>query len=152
MYEIVSTLLAGIIATIGMSSAMWLITTAGIANARMIRAIGSMFTGSYENSFYPGLTVHFISGIFFAFVYVVIITILAPSSVAATIATGGMIGVAHGVAFGFLLVIAVAEHHPLEQFRDAGYEVAIAHFAGHVVYGLLIGLVVALTGARIALI
>ena len=62
-----------------------------------------------------------------------------------------MIGVFHGVAFGFLLVVTVAEHHPLEQYRNAGFEVAIAHFAGHVIYGILVGLVVGLTGARIFL-
>lgn len=151
MNAFIFTIVAGIVGTIGMSLSMWLITKSGIANAGMIRAIGSMFTRSYEGSFGPGLVVHLISGVFFAFLYVILISILAPTSVAATIATGAMIGVFHGVAFGFLLVVTVAEHHPLEQFRSAGLEVAIAHFAGHVIYGLLIGLVVGLTGARIYL-
>jgi len=52
---------------------------------------------------------------------------------------------------GFLLVVIVAEHHPIEQFHGAGFEVAIAHFVGHVIYGILVGLVVGLTGARIFL-
>lgn len=151
MNAFIFTVVAGIAGTAGMSLAMWIITKSGIANAAMIRAIGSMFTNSYDDSFGPGLVVHFISGIFFAFLYVILISILAPTSVAATIATGAMIGVFHGVAFGFLLVITVAEHHPLEQFRSAGFEVAIAHFVGHVIYGLIVGLVVGLTGARIYL-
>lgn len=145
------TIVAGIVGTVGMSLAMWIITKSGIANAAMIRAIGSLFTKSYDNSFGPGLVIHFISGIFFAFLYVILISIFAPTSVAAAIGTGAMIGVFHGVAFGFLLVITVAEHHPLEQFRNAGFEVAIAHFVGHVIYGILVGLVVGLTGARIYL-
>lgn len=151
MNAFIFTIVAGIVGTAGMSLAMWIITKSGIANAAMIRAIGSMFTKSYDDSFGPGLAVHFISGILFAFLYVILISILAPISVAATIATGAMIGVFHGVAFGFLLVITVAEHHPIEQFRSAGFEVAIAHFVGHVIYGTLVGLVVALTGARIFL-
>lgn len=145
------TIVAGIVGTSGMSLAMWMITKSGIANAAMIRAIGSLFTKSYDNSFGPGLVIHFISGILFAFLYVILISIFAPNSVAAAIGTGAMIGVFHGVAFGFLLVITVAEHHPLEQFRNAGFEVAIAHFVGHVIYGILVGLVVGLTGARIYL-
>ena len=145
------TVLAGIVGTSGMSLAMWLITKSGIANASMIRAIGSMFTKSYDDSFGPGLIIHFISGILFAFLYVILISIFAPTSLAAAIGTGAMIGVFHGVAFGFLLVVTVAEHHPLEQFRSAGFEVAIAHFVGHVIYGILVGLVVGLTGARIFL-
>jgi len=87
----------------------------------------------------------------FAFLYVILISLFAPTSLAAAIGAGAMIGVFHGVAFGFLLVVTVAEHHPLEQFRSAGFEVAIAHFVGHVIYGLLVGLVVGLTGARIFL-
>lgn len=145
------TIVAGIVGTAGMSLSMWLITKSGIANAGMIRAIGSMFTKSYEGSFGPGLVVHLVSGILFSFLYVILISIFPPTSVAATIATGAMIGVFHGVAFGFLLVITVAEHHPLEQFRSAGFEVAIAHFVGHVIYGILVGLVIGLSRTRMFL-
>jgi len=145
---LIFTALAGVIGTAGMSIALWGVSHAGIANAAMIRAIGSLFTHSYEDSFGLGLTVHFIVGIILAFVYVALISLLEPVSLAGAIAYGGMIGLAHGVAFGFLLVIAVAEHHPLERFRNAGLEVAVAHLFGHVVYGVLVGLVVGLTGVR----
>ena len=148
MNTIILTALAGVIGTAGMSLALWGISRTGMANAAMIRAIGSMFTGSYEDSFGPGLVVHFIAGIIIAFIYVALISLLAPGSLAGTIAYGGMIGLAHGVAFGFLLVVSVAEHHPLEQFRRAGLEVAIAHLIGHVIYGVLVGTVVGLTGIR----
>jgi len=145
---IILTALAGVIGTAGMSLSLWGISRTGMANAAMIRAIGSMFTGSYEDSFGPGLVVHLIAGIIIAFIYVALISLLAPRYLAGTIAYGGMIGLAHGVAFGFLLVVAVAEHHPLEQFRRAGLEVAIAHLIGHVIYGVLVGAVVGLTGIR----
>ncbi|MEQ9619176.1 MAG: hypothetical protein RIG61_08390 [Deltaproteobacteria bacterium] len=149
MNAFIITMLAGIIATAGMSILLWAITRTGIADAAMIRAIGSIFTKSYAESFGPGLTVHFIVGIIIAFFYVALISLFEPTSLAGAIALGGMVGVFHGVAFGFILVIAVAEHHPLEQFREAGFEVAIAHFLGHVVYGILIGLVVGLSGVRL---
>lgn len=148
MNTIIFTALAGVIGTAGMSIALWGISHTGIANAAMIRAIGSLFTRSYEDSFGLGLTVHFIVGIILAFIYIALISLFDPESLAGAIAYGGMIGLAHGVAFGFLLVVAVAEHHPLEQFRKAGLEVAIAHLVGHVVYGVLVGTVVGLTGIR----
>lgn len=151
MNAFIFTIVAGIVGTAGMSLAMWAITKSGVANAGMIRAIGSLFTKSYGNSFNPGIIIHFISGILFAFLYVILISIFAPTSIAAAIGTGAMIGLFHGVAFAFLLVIMVAEHHPLEQFRAAGFEVAIAHLVGHIIYGILVGLVVGLTGARIFL-
>lgn len=148
MNAFILTALAGIVGTAGMSLVLWGISQTGLANAAMIRAIGSMFTRSYEDSLGPGFVVHFIAGIIIAFIYVALISLLAPESLAGTIAYGGMIGLAHGVAFGFLLVVAVAEHHPLEQFRRAGLEVAIAHLIGHVIYGVLVGAIVGLTGVR----
>lgn len=97
MNAFVLTIVAGIVGTSGMSLAMWIITKSGIANASMIRAIGSLFTNSYDNSFEPGLIIHFISGILFAFLYVILISLFAPTSL---VAAGAMIGVSHGVAFG----------------------------------------------------
>lgn len=148
MNPVIATIIAGLVGTAGMSIVLWAITRSGIANAAMIRAIGSMFTGSYENSFGPGLIAHFIVGIFVAFVYALLISLFSPLSLAAAIGAGALIGVFHGVAFGFILIIAVAEHHPLEQFREAGLQVAVAHFVGHVVYGILVGAVIGITGAR----
>lgn len=143
------TIVAGLIATAGMSLLLWIITRLGMANAEMIRAIGSIFSRTYENSFLPGLIIHFIVGTIIAFFYVALINLFAPSSLAGSIAIGGMIGVFHGVAFGFTLVIAIAEHHPLERFRTAGIEVAIAHFVGHVFYGMIVGLIVGITGIKL---
>ena len=148
MNPVIATIIAGIVGTTGMSIVLWAITRSGIANASMIRAIGSIFTGSYDNSFGPGLIANFIAGIFIAFAYTLLISLFSPVSIAAAIGAGAMIGVFHGVAFGFILVIAVAEHHPLEQFRDVGFQVALSHFVGHVVYGILVGTVIGITGAR----
>lgn len=151
MRLIIDTMLSGIIGTAGMTLVMWAITKSGIAHADMIRAIGSIFTRSYKDSVIPGIIIHFGVGIIIAFFYVIIISILTPASTLKTVGAGVMIGLFHGVVFSFLLVVTVAEHHPLEQFRSAGSEVAVAHLAGHIVYGLLVGIVVGLTGVRIIL-
>jgi len=148
MNPVIATIIAGLVGTAGMSIVLWAITRSGIANADMIRAIGSMFTRSYDKAFGPGLIVHFIVGIFVAFVYALLISLFSPLSIAAAIGAGALIGVFHGIAFGFILIVTVAEHHPLEQFRDAGLQVAVAHFVGHVVYGILVGAVIGITGAR----
>lgn len=145
MNHVIATIIAGIIGTSAMSIVLWGLTNTGLAKAPMITAIGSIATGSRTNAFIPGLIIHYIAGILIAFVYALLISLFAPGTLAAYIAEGGMIGVFHGVAFGYVLVVSVAEHHPLEEFREAGLEVAVAHFAGHVVYGLLVGTVLGLT-------
>lgn len=148
LITLIQTVFAGIAGTLSMTLLMWFIHRSGIANADMIRAIGSMLTRSYENAFSPGLIIHFIVGAVIAFFYVLLINLFAPSTVVYNTLTGAMIGLFHGVAFAFILVISVAEYHPLEQFREAGFEVAIAHLAGHIVYGLIVGTIVGILGIR----
>ena len=58
-------------------------------------------------------------------------------------------GLFHGMVVGFVGVITVAEHHPLEKFKKAGFTVAVAHLFGHIVYGLSIGLIFSESGIRI---
>jgi len=128
---------------------MWLITQSRLANADMIRAVGSILTRSYENSFVPGLMAHFTVGILIAFVYAAFFELFPVDSIVAYSGLGAMMGTMHGLAVTFTLVIMVAEHHPLEQFRQAGAEVAIAHMVGHIVYGLIVGAVIGIAGPEL---
>ena len=136
------TILAGILGTAGMTIVMWLIHRSGLANADMMRAIGSLYTRSYENSLLPGFIIHF--GV--AFLYTAFLSIFLLRSVVALTGLGGMLGLLHGLVVSFALVALVAEHHPLEQFQKAGSEVVVAHMVGHIIYGLIVGAVIGITG------
>ncbi len=57
---------------------------------------------------------------------------------------GLLIGFIHGAVVGFLLISTVAVRHPLPEFREAGFNVAVAHWADHLVYGFLVGSVIGL--------
>ena len=146
--DLVYIVVCGVLGTSAMSFVMWFITKEGIANADMIRAIGSIVTDE-GSSFSTGLTIHYIVGIVIAFIYLVLISLFEPQNLWAYAGAGLMIGLFHGVAFAFLLVVVVAEHHPKESFRNAGLEVALAHLGGHVVYGLVVGLVAGIFAIRI---
>ena len=143
-------IICGILGTSAMSFVMWFITKEGIANADMIRAIGTIVTDD-GSSFSTGLTVHYVVGIIVAFIYLALISLFEPQNLWAYAGAGGMIGLFHGVAFAFLLVVVVAEHHPKEQFRQAGLEVALAHLGGHIVYGIVVGLIAGIFAIRIIL-
>lgn len=131
---------AGFIGTLGITTVLWLINKTGWTNADMVRAIGSLFTKSLQNALRIGLAVHFSAGIIISAVYLHILSILSPEKLVTLIFVGGVIGFVHGFIFSFGLVI-FAEHHPVEQFQEADFEVAIAHILGHIVYGMLIGLI-----------
>ena len=148
MKSILVIILSGILGTSGMSLVMWLITRSGLANADMIRAVGSIYSRSCENALLPGIIMHFTAGIIFAFLYVIFLSIFSLGSVGAYIGMGAMTGVFHGLVVSFLIVVLVAEHHPIEQFQKAGSEVAVAHLVGHIIYGLIVGAVIGIGGIR----
>ncbi len=136
-------LIAGLLGTLSMTIVLYFINRSGFANSDMVRAIGSLFTKKYENSFIPGIIIHFLFGIIFAGIYGLIIDSLNPNGFTAVIGYGFGLGLFQGAAVGLLLTIAVAEHHPLEKFQKAGFTVAAAHWFAHIVYGLVVGLIIA---------
>lgn len=141
---IVTIIEAGIIATTGMTIFLWIFDITGKTNANMVRAVGSAVTRSIETSLWPGLIIQFVSGIVFAFIYITALKMLQLQAVSSLVIAGGVIGFGHGFAFSFIMVI-LAEHHPVEKFQNAGFQVAIVHFLAHIVYGILVGLVFGLS-------
>jgi len=139
-------LIAGIIGTTGMTGFLEAITKSGIANADMVRAVGSLFTKSLESSFKVGIIVDILAGIIFAAFYTFVIVSFEIHGLLNCIGACMLTGFIHGAVVSFLLVATVAEHHPLKQFQKAGFSVAIAHWAGHIFYGFLVGLIIGLMG------
>jgi len=62
MELIVLGIIAGIVATSGMTFVMWWIDESGFAKADMIRGLGSFLTKSYEQALLPGTIIHFMAG------------------------------------------------------------------------------------------
>jgi hypothetical protein len=141
---IVKSLASGIIATTGMTLLLTAVTKSGIANADMVRAVGSLFTKSLDNAVKRGLIIHFSVGLFFGFLYTFAIHAFEVEGFLSTVGSGVLIGFIHGAVVSFMLVAAVAEHHPLKEFQKAGFSVAVAHWAAHLFYGLLVGIVLGL--------
>jgi Family of unknown function (DUF6789) len=141
MIPILQTVLAGVIATVVMTASLYAIHWRGFAEADMLRALGSIFTRKESNALPVGVVLHFLSGIVFAFLYVVVWSTLPVNAFQHYVLLGLFTGFAHGLVVSYVLVVLVAEHHPLERFQRAGIGVAVAHLAAHVVYGLLVGIV-----------
>ena len=132
-------IIAGLISTILMSLTLESITQMRLANADMIRALGTIYTRDYNNSFKQGLIFMLFSGVLFGFIYYIIINFFVPTPGIQTVLAGLAMGFFHGMVVSLGLVVIVAEHHPLEKFRNAGFSVAGSHLAGHIVYGFAIG-------------
>ena len=140
-------IIAGVTGTLFMSVVMYFIHQRGWANADMIRAIGSLVTRRYENSVGPGLLLHLGAGCLFAIPYILVMRGAGVNQPLHLIAVGLALGTFHGAAMIFILM-AMAEKHPVAQFRKANVDVAWAHVVGHMAYGTGVGLVVAFLGQR----
>ncbi len=151
MNEILLILISGLLATGVMSVTLYLIHWRGLAEADMIRAVGSIITRKESNAMPVGLALHFFLGVIFAFLYVVIWSTLPIDTFSHYVILGLITGFAHGLVVSFMLVILIAEHHPLERFQQAGMGIALAHLVGHIVYGLLVGIVTGLYLVRLDL-
>jgi hypothetical protein len=51
-------------------------------------------------------------------------------------------GLVHGLVVALALLAVVTKRHPVERFRNAEFEVAVAHIVGHVAYGFGVGLMI----------
>lgn len=129
----------GIIATAIMTLFLYMTRALTKAHVDMILAIGTLFTHDMKRAYRIGLTIHFIAGIVFAFIYLGLASYFGFNSKFDFLVFGSIIGLAHGTVISILMVVLVAEHHPLAQFREAGFRVVAAQGLAHVIYGFSIG-------------
>ncbi|MFT3867153.1 MAG: hypothetical protein QM715_01525 [Nibricoccus sp.] len=136
--------LAGLLGAAAMTVTMWAISSTRWARTNMIVAVGSLLTKSRDNAFLVGLFLHGISAVVFGIVYGLLLLAVGLANWPAALFAGGGLGVFHGLVVSLSLCWLVAEQHPVEEFRHVSIAVAFTHFVGHVVYGAVVGLVVAL--------
>jgi hypothetical protein len=140
-----TSLVAGILGGFAMEGAMWLIARAGLVKGDMILALGSMITKTRANAYRVGLIIHSTAAIGFGLVYSLLLVTLGYTHLPMSLALGLGVGALHGILVSLMLVWVVADQHPLEEFKEADLLVGLSHFAGHVAYGAMVGLVVGLS-------
>lgn len=139
MAPFVAIVISGLLATAIMTLVMYFIHWSRMANGDMIRAIGSFLTKDMKRALPVGTVVHFVLGVVFAFIYFEIFNAFGFESVHTFIAAGLWVGLVQGFIVSFIMIILVAEHHPIESFRKVGFPVALLYFIGHAVYGVSLG-------------
>ncbi len=142
MKVILVTLLAGIAATTVRVLFLELISKMRQTHVDMIKAIGTLYHGSYYHALFRGVTAHFLFGIVSAFIYLLLLAVFQPFSIYSSAAYGGLIGFFHGCVVSFALTVIVDEDHPLPVFRTYGYEVVIYYWVAQILYGIVLGAIV----------
>jgi len=143
---IIWSVFAGALGAGVMSLFLWGITRSGFCNVRMLVAIGSLVTRRYENAATVGGVVHAIAGMVFGIFYGYVLVSINHPGVGLNMLYGAVIGMMHGLIMALVLVAAVADEHPLPEFQQRGLSVAVAHWVGHLFYGLVVGAVIGMSG------
>jgi hypothetical protein len=133
---------AGVLGCCAMVGIMRLITRAEWARYDMIVAVGSMVTRTREGAFRVGGLIHVVSAAAFALLYTMLMWKFGLAHFPTAFFAGVGFGIVHGIIVSLMLVWIVAERHPLVEFQEAGLAVGLVHFAGHVAYGAVVGLVI----------
>ncbi|MFA6959241.1 MAG: hypothetical protein WC205_00645 [Opitutaceae bacterium] len=136
--------MAGLFGAGAMWAVMRLIERAGPPTGGMVVAVGSLLTRKRENAFSTGIWVYLFSAAVFGLIYTLLMVRLELTAWPHALFTGLGFGFFHGLVVSLGLVWIVSDNHPLEEFRQATPLVFVSHFAGHIVFGLVVGLVISI--------
>lgn len=142
---LLTSLIAGVSGMTAFDAMMNLIARRGSASGKMVAAVGSLITRRHENAMAIGSAVHAFSAIVFAMLYLSLMLKFGFTRVASSLPAGIGFGLIHGVVVSLFLLWAVADQHPLEEFRNPSLGVVLSHLAGHVAYGAVVGLVIGIS-------
>lgn len=138
---IVIGIVAGLIGALVMNRGLRAIGQAYGKNVDMVREMGSFFTGSTENAARTGTIIHLTAGVVFGVLYLLAWSAMDLLTFPATLLLGLGFGFLHGMIMSYVLMILVYVKHPLEEYRKASFATAVIHLAGHILFGLVVGLI-----------
>jgi len=107
----------------------------------MVKALGSLFTGNKETATLNGILIHLAAGVGFGLVYGLVFISIGITQFPAVLLIGLGFGLLHGIGMSYVLMLFIADKHPLEEYRSVTLMIGAAHLGGHVVYGGVVGLV-----------
>jgi hypothetical protein len=90
------------------------------------------------------VAVYLFSAVLFGIIYTLLMLRLELTAWPHAFFAGAGFGFFHGLVVSLGLVWIVADNHPLDEFRQATPLVFLSHFAGHVVFGAVVGLVISI--------
>jgi hypothetical protein len=133
--------LAGMAGAFAMNFFMRAVSAQFSRRVDMVRALGSLVTGKLEGAQRVGTTIHTLSGLFFGAVYFVLFALIGFEAAPRSALLGLGFGFLHGLVVSYGLMFVVSEKHPVEAYRQATLSVGLLHLLGHMLYGLVTGII-----------
>ena len=135
----VAVIIAGLAGTVAMTILMYLAPLMGMPKLDIIAMLGTMFTSNNTVSTIIGVMAHFMMGVVFAFIYVLLWSFGIGSP---TWMWGLIFGAVHGLMVYLIMPMINRMHtHPVEM--EGGTKLAVGKLMVHMLYGLVVALVYA---------
>ena len=137
--------LFGLVATAVMTSLLYLVNQSGSEMGTLVKGIGSAVPTPAGGSQTPGVLVHVIAGLAFAYLYEALGRELALPQPGQMLALGDAVGIVRGIVVSAVLALLAFDQEPMEHMTRAGMGVGTVHVLGNVVYGLCVSALFGLT-------
>jgi uncharacterized membrane protein YagU involved in acid resistance len=136
--------LGGIIATTAMLAVLGLIGKTQWPSVNLIKTMGSLVTQSQDRHTGVGIVIVYSFGVVLALGFALLLGLSHIRFLSEALILSGFAGCVSGVVAGMILVGFIGSRHPIKQFKMGGMGQFASVVAGHIVYGLSIGLVLGL--------
>ena len=135
----------GLLAVLIMSIFLMLMRGVDAPWAKDVYAIGSVIPKPSFGSGFPGVLVYLVSGVFGAWIYEWLGT-QADYTVGSLVGLGLLAGVIRGFTCGFFLALLAIDQGPFQKFARSWPMTRLVHFAGTLLYGLALSLLLGFSG------
>ena len=137
--------ISGFVGAFAMTGFMLKVSSAYSKRVDMVRALGSFFNrGSKKGAQELGKRIHTVSGLSLGILYFLTMYLIGGLNFPYAIFLGIGFGFFHGLVMSYVLMFYASEKHPIKEYRDATLEEGLLHLVGHVIFGLVVGLMGAL--------
>lgn len=134
---------SGLVGAFAMTEFMLIVSSSYSKRVDMVKALGSFFTSTSTGAEKLGRKIHALSGLFFGIFYFLGMYLIGALNFPYAIFLGIGFGFFHGLIMSYVLMFYASEKHPIKEYRDATLEEGLLHLVGHIIFGVVVGVMAA---------
>jgi hypothetical protein len=131
---------SGLAGAFVMTEFMLIVSSSYSKRVDMVKALGSFFTHTSTRAEALGRKIHALSGLFFGILYFLGMHLMGALNFPYAIFLGIGFGFFHGLIMSYVLMFYASEKHPIKEYRDATLEEGLLHLVGHIIFGIVVGM------------
>lgn len=139
-------IIAGLVGAVGMMLMLGTVGKAGWTRVNLITALGHLFSKHRRTAITLGTLAHLIVGVIFAILYALVIQVMGFNTPLLILAAATVMGLGHGVVASLIFVVGaeIGNADGQGEIKKAEFSGGLTYFIVHIVYGFLVGAILAI--------